>query len=273
MRVDKLNLERVFERTERLEAPLFQRPYVWEQERNWEPLWASIQMVAERRLENKPVHPHFLGTVVLDQLKTGLGKIHVRHIIDGQQRLTTLQLALAASRDLCSRLNEGRYAKAFEKLTINEVPLSDNPDDVFKVWPTNADREDFRAVLKAGSPAAVRKIEHAGSDDEWLIPNAYLYFHDRIGEWLGPAGTAEFRSRLDVLYITMRDDIHLGGHYDVLITMDRGIEFQQPISTFPFGVIIAHAASNRLQHLRPLVPAILAAIASTTPGQIQRVGA
>jgi uncharacterized protein with ParB-like and HNH nuclease domain len=33
MKVDKLNLERVFERTERLEAPLFQRPYVWQQKR------------------------------------------------------------------------------------------------------------------------------------------------------------------------------------------------------------------------------------------------
>ena len=63
------------------------------------------------------------------------------------------------------------------------------------------------------------------------------------------------------------------GHYDVLITMDRGIEFQQQISTFPFGVVIAHAASNRLQYLRPLITARLAAIASTTPGRIQRVGA
>jgi hypothetical protein len=65
----------------------------------------------------------------------------------------------------------------------------------------------------------------------------------------------------------------MSGHYDVLNTMDRGIEFQQPISTFPFSVVIVYAASNRLQHLRPLVPAILAAIASRTPGQIQRVGA
>ena len=61
--------------------------------------------------------------------------------------------------------------------------------------------------------------------------------------------------------------------YDVLITMDHGIEFPQPIAGLPFGVVIAHAASNRLQHLRPRVPAILAAIASITPGQIQRVGA
>ena len=59
------------------------------------------------------------------------------------------------------------------------------------------------------------------------------------------------------------------GHYDVLITMDRGIEFQQPISTFPFGIVIVRAASNRMQHLRPLVPAILAGI---EPGQVERVG-
>jgi hypothetical protein len=44
------------------------------------------------------------------------------------------------------------------------------------------------------------------------------------------------------------------GHYDVLITMDRGMEFQQPIPMLPFGIVIVRAASNRMQHLRPLVP-------------------
>src|SRR5438094_8722897 len=111
MKVDKLTLERVFERTERLEAPLFQRPYVWKQDPNWEALWDAIQTVAERRLDGKPVRPHFLGTIVLDQLRTSIGRIHVRQIIDGQQRLTTLQLALHAIRDLCVKMNESRYAK------------------------------------------------------------------------------------------------------------------------------------------------------------------
>ena len=125
MKCDKLNLERVFERTERLEAPLFQRPYVWRQDRNWEPLWEPFKAVAERRLDDKPVRPHFLGTIVLDQLRTGIGKVHLRQIIDGQQRLTTLQLALATARDLCTKFGEMRYTKAFEKLTVNDVPLSD----------------------------------------------------------------------------------------------------------------------------------------------------
>ncbi len=36
------------------------------------------------------------------------------------------------------------------------------------------------------------------------------------------------------------------GHYDVLITMDRGIVFQQPVSTLPFGIVVVRAASNRM---------------------------
>jgi hypothetical protein len=60
----------------------------------------------------------------------------------------------------------------------------------------------------------------------------------------------------------------MSGHYDVLVTMDRGLEFQQPIPVLPFGIVIVRAASNRMQHLRPLVPAILSAIAGVKPGGI-----
>ena len=63
------------------------------------------------------------------------------------------------------------------------------------------------------------------------------------------------------------------GHYDVLITMDRSIEFQQQISALPFGIVIVRAASNRMQNLTPLVSAILASITGAKPGQVERVGA
>ncbi len=165
--------------------------------------------VAEKRLSAMPTRPHFLGAIVLDQVKTPLGKLHARQIIDGQQRLTTLQLALAAARDLCAKLSEHRYAKAFEKLVVNDVPLSDDPNATFKVWPTNADREDFRKVMKAGSPTVVRKMNNSHLEGERLVPNAYLFFADAFDEWLGPAGTDDFHKRLDALYITLRDDLHL----------------------------------------------------------------
>jgi predicted nuclease of predicted toxin-antitoxin system len=63
------------------------------------------------------------------------------------------------------------------------------------------------------------------------------------------------------------------GHCDVFVTLDRNIEFQQNISVLPFGVILVRAVSNRMVHLRPLVAAILLAVSTAKPGQLQEVGA
>jgi hypothetical protein len=63
------------------------------------------------------------------------------------------------------------------------------------------------------------------------------------------------------------------GEYEVFITMDRSLEFQQDISALPFGVLLIRAISNRVVHLAPLVPAVLAALPDIKPGRLHRVGA
>ena len=62
------------------------------------------------------------------------------------------------------------------------------------------------------------------------------------------------------------------GQYDALVTMDRSIEFQQRLSTLPFGIVLVRARSNRMQDLRPLVPSILSALDAVKPGRVRRVG-
>jgi hypothetical protein len=64
----------------------------------------------------------------------------------------------------------------------------------------------------------------------------------------------------------------MNGQYDVLVAMDRSIEFQQRISTLPFGIVLVRALSNRMQDLRPLVPSILSAVHTVKPGHIHQVG-
>jgi hypothetical protein len=125
--------------------------------------------------------------------------------------------------------------------------LSDDPDDLFKVWPTNADRQDFREVMRAGSPSTVRKLGHAHPDDEWLVPNAYLYFADTFDEWLGPAGTDVFRKRLDTLYTTMRDDLHL-----VVIDLephDDAQEIFETLNALGTPLLPADLVKNYLFHM------------------------
>src|SRR5262245_39567169 len=88
----------VFMQPQRLIVPLFQRAYVWNKELQWEPLWDDVVRIAERVL-NRPTdkhQPHFLGAVVLQQVHKPTGQMQERTIIDGQQRLTTLQLLLDA---------------------------------------------------------------------------------------------------------------------------------------------------------------------------------
>ena len=94
-------LDEIFGPTIHLRAPLFQRPYVWKRDANWVPLWSVIRGAAELRLQQNVGRPHFLGAIVLNQLSTPTGGISAREIIDGQQRLTTLQICLVALRDLC----------------------------------------------------------------------------------------------------------------------------------------------------------------------------
>jgi len=64
----------------------------------------------------------------------------------------------------------------------------------------------------------------------------------------------------------------MGGEYDALVTMDRGIEFQQNLTTGAVGVLLVRAPSNRMVHLQPLVPAILDALPALRPGQLHRIG-
>jgi len=60
--------------------------------------------------------------------------------------------------------------------------------------------------------------------------------------------------------------------FDVLVTVDRNLSFQQNLTTFPIAVIVLRAYSNRLADLRPLVPALLAALQSPKLGVAQVIG-
>jgi hypothetical protein len=56
--------------------------------------------------------------------------------------------------------------------------------------------------------------------------------------------------------------------FDVFVTVDRNLSFQQNVEALPIAVIILSAPTNRLADLRPLVPRLLAVLASATPGRV-----
>ena len=61
--------------------------------------------------------------------------------------------------------------------------------------------------------------------------------------------------------------------FDVFVTVDRNLAFQQNLLSVSVAVIVLRARTNRLADLRPLVPQLLQAITSAAPGPVTTVEA
>ncbi len=77
--------------------------------------------------------------------------------------------------------------------------------------------------------------------------------------WAGPANGELLRRARD--------------QFDVFVTMDQNLQYQQNLKAIGMPVVLIHARSSRMVDLRPRVPAILEAIPVAEPGEVRRVGA
>ncbi len=199
-------------------VPLFQRPYVWTQEDQWDPLWEDIRALAEQLMETAadpygglPVPPHFLGAIVLDQQRIPAGFIAMRHVVDGQQRLTTLQLLLDAAQSVVEKHGAPMDAQALRVLVLNDAAIAQHPDQVYKVWPTDRDQDAFRAAMDDDS-------EVTPSLAATRIALAHAFFVTKIATWAvvegDPPATVQ---RLGSLVRALRDHLKL-----VVIDLEPG---------------------------------------------------
>ena len=148
----------LFDGKRRYIIPLFQRQYVWTKERQWHPLWEDIRAKADEVLEQRVDRPpHFLGAIVINQLWTSGDQVPAHDVIDGQQRLTTFQLVMAALRDVASELGEKAIADELGLYTRNSGMMDDEAEEKYKVWPTRSDVPQFTHVMDLGSRSAVRR--------------------------------------------------------------------------------------------------------------------
>jgi len=193
----------VFMQPQRFVVPLFQRPYVWNEENQWEPLWDDVTRLADRLLKNpfERHYPHFLGAVVLQQVQKQTGQMQERTVIDGQQRLTTLQLLLDALHSELVAVEAVQPAMRIEPLVRNAEAFCAKPEDQFKVWPTNRDRPAFNAVMGAKPPISYATLGHHG---ERMI-EAHRYFSGQAKTWLSAEGSETVQKRATAVETVVRD--------------------------------------------------------------------
>ena len=235
-----VSLLALFETKMQLEVPLFQRQYIWQREKHWEPLWEDIARKFTDYLDGRKDAPvHFLGAMVLDLKQTPATHVGKRQVIDGQQRLTTFQIFLSAFRDFCNEHGCEDMAKECASFTLNKGLMADPEVDKFKVWPTQLDRAQFVDVVGAGSRVELlkrhplRKRPYARNfEPRPRMIEAYFFFYEQLEEFfLGTktqpplAGDASLAQRVDECFQALKSalqvvEIDLGAGDDAQVIFE-----------------------------------------------------
>lgn len=187
-----LSLQDLFSDRIHYEVPIYQRAYVWDLEDQWLPLWEDLRETATQRFEANGSTAHFLGAIVIELTSADPGRVKTFSVIDGQQRLTTMQLLLAALRSVAAGRDPGREAD-IQRMLRNEGRHIEGPL-VLKVWPGEHDRPAFRAIIEQDDSQAPEADEG--------IPGAYAFFRAAIDGWLDESN-ADGSARLDALQDTV----------------------------------------------------------------------
>jgi hypothetical protein len=198
MEARNYSIHDLFVNARQYKVPYYQRAYVWSKADQWERLWSDIEEKAEGRVSGSNATPHFMGALVLEPTaRQNLMGTDTVNIVDGQQRLTTLQFLIA-----------GLSLAAVELTLFDQVPIVNayrfnginaamiNKDlEIYKVWPTTSDRAAYREVMKSKSFDDLRSgfkvhVTQVG----WLKKvgikhpaalEASWFFADKAIEWVG----------------------------------------------------------------------------------------
>ncbi|GAA1356034.1 DUF262 domain-containing protein [Arthrobacter koreensis] len=212
MKAEAVTPRDLFDSKVQYEIPAFQRPYVWSEEDQWAPLWNDVCRVAESVLDAasndgqlRGMSPHFLGAVVIKEVSATAGDLARSQVIDGQQRMTTLQILIDAAQLVVEAHGHEDDAEALQELVVNDSRRFKGTSNRFKLWPSRADRDAFEAAMD-------RTIEDDLQLQDHRIVQAHTFFQDAISDWalsVDEEQTFQVYDRLSALAKVLSDQLHL----------------------------------------------------------------
>jgi len=217
MKSETLNVHQIFQDRRQYCVPFYQRAYVWTQRNQWSALLEDITEKAQARLSGTTPTPHFLGAVVLEpQSKNGLMGVDTLHIIDGQQRLTTLQYILASIR-LALRATD---LSGLEILVLpclqntNEATMRNKEVERFKLWPTFSDQAHFVQSLNVDDVDDLCKVFsesftlHGTLRKHFSHPpslEALWFFSNAFIQWISAEGVSSKDNAIALIEAVLTD--------------------------------------------------------------------
>ena len=149
MNADDYPVEVVLKEARRFMVPLYQRKYQWA-DRRLLPFWEDVEAKAGEVLEGQSKFQHYMGALILSPVGPAaqIALTPKVQIVDGQQRLTTFQLFLAALREVARGHGQTALIEDVEGYLFNQILSKDNdPLTRFKLTPTPSDRVVFHDII------------------------------------------------------------------------------------------------------------------------------
>lgn len=140
------------------EIPRFQRPYSWDKE-NWEDFWNDVFLTKH--------DDYFIGSIVT------FAKGQYKAIVDGQQRLTTITLVLAAIRNSYRQLNLNDRAAGVQ----NFIERNNKNNEATFVLKTETSYPYLQTSIQRDQPQFAAKTL---SEEELLLQTAFSFFFDKV---------------------------------------------------------------------------------------------
>ncbi len=143
MKADPFQIGDVLKNPKRFVVPIYQRTYTWKIRPHLESFFDQVEAKAEERLNGNEHFPHYMGAIlVIPRGAYSFGRMEVLDVVDGQQRLTTFQIFLAALRDIARTVGQIQTANLLSSLLLNpEGPQLSDHIERYKLYPTAYDRK------------------------------------------------------------------------------------------------------------------------------------
>jgi hypothetical protein len=151
---DDYSVEETLTESRRFMVPLYQRKYQWADNRLL-PFWEDVESKAGEVLEGSNKFKHYMGALLLAPLDSGsqIGVTPRVQVVDGQQRLTTFQLLIAAIREVARHHGCNDVIEQANGYLFNQPKSKDiDPLVRFKLTPTPSDRGLFHDVIELDHP-------------------------------------------------------------------------------------------------------------------------
>ena len=218
-------------------VPVYQRHYEWETgtDKQIPKLWGDLRDKAVDRLDDRSPFPHYFGAIIYSEpSKQAFGSTPRRFLVDGQQRITTFQIVIAALREVARERGIERIVEVANTYLFNEksAGMTDPEREQFKLWPSAYDRRLYQMIStktsdeirQAYTPEYFYKNGKLKSGQAPNLLGAYWYLYEAICEFI------DERAEYEETAILVLDALvaeFLSGFQIVVIQLDKNDDAQE----------------------------------------------